>query len=795
MANVNDTDVSYYLRAYDSTGLAHESARKELEKTKSASEKTASAMQAHWESFRRNWLAAAASITAAYLALRKAWDFAEVAAQYEEQQRSLQALAAQYNLTADAATKMAKAASGGQLSLVESSQLAAQAFQLGFNPQTMTDFIVQAEKLTDVVGGEIPAAVEAMERAAATGRSRALVQYGIIVDLNKALAEYAQKHGISKEAIDAHTAMQIRANAILEEAKLRTDALGESEMSTADKMNVMRATVKDIELWLGQVTIKAAAAAAGAFQTVAAAITKLYEYWAKAKKGMTMTLMFQSGASYEEAQKATQGLQDDVNAANASAADLIAQASKNFDIMLAKEGELAAAMAKRSAAASGSLGADEAKLKAVEALNARLRQETEKTKLSERDYLEWQAKEYAKQGADRIILEEWKASKISELQRKEAEDAIKIENEIKKAREQAFAEEIKARSEHEKKIDDYKKKAGYLSDETYAANKYARERELYYQQIDSLNVQMDAAKTAAQILELEAQRFELEKKIIASREYQTFDLEILQKQRTEDLLKTEEKILEIKRQQIQAAWDGMMATNNLIGSDAGKYLGQMQTGMMGMASADADEQKRQEQRKALDAAYGDKLMKMIEAGKSEMEINQTVANHMAMTDKLKFAQSIAGYRAYANAVGGILGTIAVMSGANAETIFYINQANALANAFMNTAQGVTSALAGGPLTWPLVPWIEAIGAAQIAVIAAQTLMGPQTGSSASVSMPAAGGYSYEQPTTPSWQKTETTEAKSAPTINITIMGNMVGNDEYARELAVSIRKAWEDNVH
>jgi hypothetical protein len=298
-----------------------------------------------------HWMGISAAVYASYASMQKAWNLAEMAAQFEEQQAGLQGLASQYGMTADAVTRMAKEAVQGQLSLVDSSKLASKALMLGFDPQHMVKFLTAAERLTDVAGGEIPEAFQAMEKAAVTGRSRGLVQYGLVVDLSKALEDYANKHGIAKDAIDAHTATQIRANVILEEAKRVTDRLGESEMSTADRMNVLRATVADLQLMLGQGLIRAGAGTVGIFQSISAAsmaastgIWKLLEAEAQLRAWMNEKVGATSWA-------ASWRKQADEYKANAQAdwQASLGYAGKSqdmFSTMFASTGDLAKAMAR-----------------------------------------------------------------------------------------------------------------------------------------------------------------------------------------------------------------------------------------------------------------------------------------------------------------------------------------------------------------------------------------------------------------------------------------------------------------
>ena len=220
---------------------------------------------------KNDWVAVSVGIYAAFNVIKKGWDLAEKAAKFEEMEAGLQGLASKYEMTADAAIEMAKAAVDGQLSMMEAGKLAAKAFALGLNPDQVKTFLVQAERLTDVMGGEIPAAFDAMEKAAATGRSKGLVQYGINVDLKKSLEDYARSHDIAADSISASTAMQIRATAVMESAKKVTDQLGEATQSTADKMKKFQATIADIELTIGQLSIRGGAALIGMLDGVYAA--------------------------------------------------------------------------------------------------------------------------------------------------------------------------------------------------------------------------------------------------------------------------------------------------------------------------------------------------------------------------------------------------------------------------------------------------------------------------------------------------------------------------------------------
>ena len=72
----------------------------------------------------------------------------------------------------------------------------------------------------------------------------------------------------------------------------------------------------------------------------------------------------------------------------------------------------------------------------------------------------------------------------------------------------------------------------------------------------------------------------------------------------------------------------------------------------------------------------------------------------------------------------IFGTLYEVSGKKIKAFFYLEKAAAIANAIINTAQGVTKALAQGGIFGPAMAGIiMATGAAQIALITAQTIKG------------------------------------------------------------------------
>ena len=105
--------------------------------------------------FKDNWIAGTAAITGAIYAMKKAWDMAEMTAQYEEQKTALDALAAQYNITADSIIASVKQASNGLISMTDTVSVSAKALMAGLNPDQLVQFMRIVETTTNVTGDSV----------------------------------------------------------------------------------------------------------------------------------------------------------------------------------------------------------------------------------------------------------------------------------------------------------------------------------------------------------------------------------------------------------------------------------------------------------------------------------------------------------------------------------------------------------------------------------------------------------------------------------------------------------------
>lgn len=245
------------IRASDETRAAVEQAKTNMKGLGSQSSTTSAAMQGHWEATRMSFLKVAVAVTAVMLAIRKAWDYADMTAQFWEQQAALDALGRKYAMTGAQIVSATQKAATGLLSMKDAADVAAKALSKGFSPKQLTEMTAIATRLSDVFQFDVAEGVSGLASAIQTGVTRSLKQqFGIVVDLEGAYKKFAVTQGINVAMLDEQTKRQIRQNVIIAEAKRKIDAMGESSDSIDDRMTRFKKTAEDFTLFIGQIAIR-----------------------------------------------------------------------------------------------------------------------------------------------------------------------------------------------------------------------------------------------------------------------------------------------------------------------------------------------------------------------------------------------------------------------------------------------------------------------------------------------------------------------------------------------------------
>jgi len=191
-----------------------------------------------------------AGITAAaVLAVKSAIDLTEEAEHLKRVEQSFNAIAQSAGVSADVIKNQLMKAVGGLADDTDTLVSATKAMTvLGDNAGRMAEIMELARKTTKVFGGELLQNFESLSQALASGQTRALRQFGIIVDTDKAQKEYAKTLGISVNYLTDAGKKQAVLNAALEQGQQKFKGISTDTNNTTDsltKINVALNQIKD----------------------------------------------------------------------------------------------------------------------------------------------------------------------------------------------------------------------------------------------------------------------------------------------------------------------------------------------------------------------------------------------------------------------------------------------------------------------------------------------------------------------------------------------------------------------
>jgi len=314
--------------------------------------------------------------------------------------------------------------------------------------------------------------------------------------------------------------------------------------------------------------------------------------------------------------------------------------------------------------------------------------------------------------------------------------------------------------------------------------------EVEYKKMKILEAYEERAKVLGWTTEL-TRAYNLELMRLEQELTEQYELEELK--RIEKLKSLKEQELEIQKGFYNAIWSSMMETMNLIGGEQAKWFGLFTAGLREILDIELGLDVYSEQIRRLEEYRDQRIAILAQMGADEYALMVAWNEAQIALDTITQQRKIAIHAMTANMIMGVLGGLLSFSDKNNKAMFYLQKAYAIAMAIINTAQGVTAALALGPKGIPLAAIIKALGMAQVAIIAAQTLMGPKAGVGA---IPTTPTYRYAEPAVARWEEMpkKVEESRREQIINIHIYGSIVDHDAFAREIIPSIQKAVEDGV-
>ena len=209
-------------------------------------------LQRFANSWKKNWLAITAAITASIMALHKAWELMELGAKAEQQKQAFKNLAASLGMSADKIIEDLRRMSGETMSTSQIMGKASQAMILGIDPTKLAKMMEISRASARAFGKDVGFMFESI--AVGVGRQSKLIldNLGIIVSAGDAYEKYAKTLGKSAKELTEMERKQAFLNATLEAGERILQQIDTSTMTNLEKMQKLKAGWQDLAEKIGQ---------------------------------------------------------------------------------------------------------------------------------------------------------------------------------------------------------------------------------------------------------------------------------------------------------------------------------------------------------------------------------------------------------------------------------------------------------------------------------------------------------------------------------------------------------------
>ncbi|MDD5487172.1 MAG: hypothetical protein PHW65_06430 [Dehalococcoidales bacterium] len=209
-------------------------------------------LQRFANSWKKNWLAITASVTAAIMALRKAWELMELGAKVEQQKQAFENLASSVGMSSEKIIADLRKMSGETMSTAQIMEKASQAMILGIDPTKLAKMMEISRASARAFGKDVGYMFESI--AIGVGRQSKLIldNLGIIVSAGDAYEKYAKSIGKSAKELTEHERKQAFLNATLEAGERILQKIDTSTMTKLEKMQKLKAQWEDFAVKVGE---------------------------------------------------------------------------------------------------------------------------------------------------------------------------------------------------------------------------------------------------------------------------------------------------------------------------------------------------------------------------------------------------------------------------------------------------------------------------------------------------------------------------------------------------------------
>lgn len=242
-------------------------------------------LQRFANSWKQNWLAITAAITASIMALRKAWDLMEMGAKAQQIEESFKRMAESVGINSREMKKALMEASNETVNFSNVADKASALMAQGLNMDQVTALMRQARVEARIFGTTTEEAFQNISSAVTGGLVTTLRRsYGLQLSLKDATEEYAKATGKSTEEVQKYHMAQALANHILERSKSHLEAVNLELMTSYEKVQMLKSKWNDFMESTGQMLWQVLGFLQGFANQLVTGVFTILEYGAGAVK-------------------------------------------------------------------------------------------------------------------------------------------------------------------------------------------------------------------------------------------------------------------------------------------------------------------------------------------------------------------------------------------------------------------------------------------------------------------------------------------------------------------------------
>ena len=249
-------------------------------------------LQRFANSWKQNWLAITAAVTAAIMALNKAWQLMEMGAKAEQIEESFKRMAESVGINSQQMKQALMEASHATVNFSNVADKASALMAQGLNMDTISALMKQARVEARIFGTTTEEAFQNISSAVTGGLVTTLRRsYGLQLSLKDATEEYAKATGKTTEEVQKYHMAQALANHILAQSKSHLEAVNLEIMTNYEKVQMLKSRWNDFMESTGQVLWQVLGFLQGFMNQLVTGIFTILEYGTGAVKAFIQGIM------------------------------------------------------------------------------------------------------------------------------------------------------------------------------------------------------------------------------------------------------------------------------------------------------------------------------------------------------------------------------------------------------------------------------------------------------------------------------------------------------------------------